>query len=106
MPEVTGTDRSFQITADDGQVAGHTDFRDRGDERLFFHTEIDEAYGGQGLAGALVRTALTETAAAGRSVVAICPFVRGWLEKHPDENIVEWRRPTPDDINWIKEQLS
>ena len=104
MTDVNKVGSSFKITADDGHVAGRTDFRDHDDERVFFHTEIDDAYGGQGLAGTLVRAALTETAAEDRSIVAICPFVRGWLEKHPGE--FTWRRPTPEDIDWIKDQLS
>ena len=104
MASVSKVGRSFEITADDGKVAGHTDFRDNGDERVFFHTEIDENYGGQGLAGTLAREALGATAAEGKSIVAVCPFIKGWLEKHPDFD-AEWRRPRPADITWIKEQL-
>ncbi|MGO4758334.1 GNAT family N-acetyltransferase, partial [Streptomyces sp. 2MCAF27] len=44
----------------DGQLAGFTEYRDRGEQRVFFHTEIDDAFAGQGLASFLVQHALTD----------------------------------------------
>ncbi len=45
-----------------GQTAGFTEFVDRetdsGTQRIFPHTEVDEAFGGRGLATILVREAL------------------------------------------------
>lgn len=51
----------------------------------FTHTEIDPAFEGRGAGSALVRSALDEVRAGGdRSVLAICPFVKGWIQRHPD----------------------
>ena len=49
----------------DGKRAGLTAYRDRGEQRVFYHTEIDEAFAGQGLATQLVAWALDNVRAAG-----------------------------------------
>lgn len=94
----------FVITLEDGTEAGSSLYRERDGERYFFHTEIGEEFGGQGLAGTLTAEALATTAADGLSVVAICPYVRSYLEKH--ELDITWRKSTPADLTWIKEQLT
>lgn len=95
--------RRFLIL-DDGTVAGSSHYRDRGDERIFFHTEISDDFSGRGLAGALTSEALADTAAEGKTIVAVCPYVRSWLDKH-DHQLV-WRKPTPDDLTWLKGELA
>ncbi|WP_026549465.1 GNAT family N-acetyltransferase [Arthrobacter sp. Br18] len=57
---------------------------DDGAERVFHHTTVSEDYSGRGLASTLVQQALDDTLAAGIAVVAVCPYVRAWLRKHPD----------------------
>ncbi|MGP6172563.1 GNAT family N-acetyltransferase [Corynebacterium sp. A21] len=86
-----------------GELAGFTEYRDHGDERVFFHTEIDEAFGGRGLAGTLVTEALIATTAAGLEIVAVCPFVKSHLERKGHEGA--YRNPTPADISWIRREL-
>lgn len=68
-----------------GQVVGRSEYRSRPDDvRLFFHTEIDPAFEGRGLASRLISGALADTRDAGLRVVAECPFVRAYVQKHPD----------------------
>ncbi|AIT61643.1 GNAT family N-acetyltransferase [Corynebacterium doosanense] len=92
------------VIHDDGATAGRTEFLDRGSERIFYHTEIGEEFGGRGLASQLIDAALDATAADGLDVVAVCPFVRGRLEKHPEVFGGSWRRPSTSDLEWLKEQ--
>ncbi|MGW7070874.1 GNAT family N-acetyltransferase [Streptomyces sp. NPDC054855] len=66
----------------DGKTAGLTAYRDRGPQRVFFHTEVDDAFAGQGLASILVREALTDVRAAGLRIVPVCPYVAKFLGKH------------------------
>lgn len=66
----------------DGHVIGFTEFRDRGEQRIFFHTEIDDAYAGHGLSSVLVTAALDDVRARGRRVVPVCPLVAKFLTKH------------------------
>lgn len=48
----------------------------------FTHTEVDEAYAGQGLAGDLVAFALADVRAAGKRIIPHCPYVAKWIAKH------------------------
>lgn len=68
----------------DGKVAGFTRYRIQPDGWDFVHTEIDDAYEGQGLGGQLARGALDDVRAKGHKVLATCPFIKGWIAKHDD----------------------
>lgn len=50
----------------------------------FVHTEVPPELGGQGIGSKLVKGALDQVRADGLRVVAQCPFVKGWIDKHPD----------------------
>lgn len=73
----------FEIVID-GQVAGFTQFVDEDGRRIFFHTEIGEQFGGQGLAGKVVAHALVATRDEGLRVVPVCPFVKKYVHKHEE----------------------
>ena len=73
----------YEVTVD-GQLAGHADYHDDGDVRVFVHTEVEDAYEGHGVGSALARAALDDVRAAGRSLVPRCPFIRAYIERHPD----------------------
>jgi predicted GNAT family acetyltransferase len=53
------------------------------------HTVVPTADRGQGIGGALVRTAVGYAREQGLRVVPTCPFVKAWLEKNPHERDVE-----------------
>lgn len=73
---------------DDGTAIGKTEYLPAGgaeqSERIFYHTEVDEAYAGQGLASILVRHALDDTIAAGLTIVPVCPYIKTWLKNHEE----------------------
>ena len=74
----------FEITYGD-RLAGFTVYEERDEATYaFVHTEIEPDLGGHGLAGTLVRTAMEAMAERGIAVLPYCPFVKAWLEKHPD----------------------
>ncbi len=68
----------------DGVLAGYAAYRDREGARVFTHTEVEPAFEGQGVGSALARSALDQARADGVGVVPSCPFIRGWIDKHPD----------------------
>ena len=68
----------------DGTVAGFIDYRDSGPDRVLRHTEVSDAFEGQGVGSALARSALDDARASGRRVRPTCPFVAGWLQRHPE----------------------
>jgi len=67
-----------------GQVAGYVTYRDLPSGRAFEHTVIAPEFEGLGLASQLIRHALAETGSAGLRVLPFCPFVRAYIQRHPD----------------------
>jgi predicted GNAT family acetyltransferase len=67
-------------------VAGHLAYHDRNGVRTLIHTIVDEAFEGRGVGSALARAALADSRARGLKVRPTCPFVAGWIERHPDYN--------------------
>jgi predicted GNAT family acetyltransferase len=47
------------------------------------HTEVPEPFRGRGYGEMLVKAAIAQARAEGLTVVAVCPFVRAYLRKHP-----------------------
>lgn len=69
----------------DGELAGFAAYRLTDHHVYFVHTEVDPQFEGRGVGGALARHALDEVAADGtRTVVPRCPYIRGWIDRHPD----------------------
>lgn len=100
--EVTRNDAEgrYEIAVD-GELAGFTVFVDRGPQRIFPHTELDDRFSGRGLSSILVRDALADTRAAGQRVVPVCPLVARWVSKHPEvDDIVD--RPTPEILEFLQ----
>jgi predicted GNAT family acetyltransferase len=67
-----------------GELAGFAIYHRRGGKAYLVHTEIDPSFEGQGIGSALVRGALDAERAAGTPIVPLCPFVRGYIDKHPE----------------------
>jgi predicted GNAT family acetyltransferase len=68
----------------DGKLAGFASYIVRDEVIVFTHTEVDPAFEGHGVGGALARTALDEAAARSVRVRALCPFIAGWIAGHPE----------------------
>jgi predicted GNAT family acetyltransferase len=68
-----------------GRRAGYVAYRRRPGAIAFAHTEIEPEFEGMGLGGALVREALSRARSEGLAVLPFCPFVRSYIERHPDQ---------------------
>jgi predicted GNAT family acetyltransferase len=68
----------------DGEPAGFAEYRDREERRIFVHTVVDPAYAGRGLGNRLAKGVLDDALDRGLHVVPRCPFIRAWLERHPE----------------------
>jgi uncharacterized protein len=73
----------FELFAD-GELAGSAYYRMEGDAIAFTHTEVDDAYEGQGLGSKLASSALDQARARGLSVLPYCPFIRGYIQRHDE----------------------
>ncbi|WP_245400268.1 GNAT family N-acetyltransferase [Nocardia albiluteola] len=79
----------YEIWYDD-KLAGFAEYREREEDTVFIHTEVDTEYAGMGLGNTLAQGAVEDTIARERTVVPRCPFIKGWLDKHPqyDDHVV------------------
>jgi predicted GNAT family acetyltransferase len=73
----------------DGQTAiGKTEYvpasSPADQERIFYHTEVSDAYAGKGLAAVLAKHALDDTIAAGLTIIPVCPYIRSYIRRHAD----------------------
>ena len=72
----------FEVLVD-GEVAGFAEYRRTSSALAFTHTVIDPAFEGRGLGSVLARGALDATREAGSPVLPFCPFIRGYIQRHP-----------------------
>jgi predicted GNAT family acetyltransferase len=83
--EVTDSpERSRYEATVDGSPAGFAAYRLLGERLVLTHTEVDPDREGQGVGAALARGALDDARERGLMVQPMCPFVAGWIERHPD----------------------
>jgi len=79
----------------DGELAGFSQYRRRPAALAFIHTEVDDRFEGQGLGGRLVSFALDDVRSRGLAALPFCPFVKGYIERHPEylDLVPEEKRP-------------
>ena len=65
-------------------LTGHAQYVRRGGRIYFVHTEVDEGHEGAGLGSVLARGALDASRVDGEPVVPLCPFIRAYIERHPE----------------------
>ncbi|HLS40350.1 MAG TPA: GNAT family N-acetyltransferase [Ornithinicoccus sp.] len=86
-PEVTveqNTERHRFEALVEGKVAGFITYRSTDDEVELQHTVVKPDYEGRGVGSLLVRTTLEQIQEAGKKVIPSCPFVRAYLDRHPE----------------------
>jgi uncharacterized protein len=66
------------------QLAGFLEYRLGGARRVLLHTEVLGSFEGRGIGTALARHALEAARTSGSRVIVGCPFIRAWLERHPE----------------------
>jgi len=83
-PEVTNNPSasSFEILTDQG--AAILTYRHRGADLDLVHTEVPKALEGHGYAAALATAALSFARREGMKVIPTCPYVKAFLQRHPE----------------------
>ena len=77
----------YELADSDG-VVSVAEYREIDGVVVFTHTETREELRGRGLAEKLVRFALEDVRAMGKSVMPRCAFVRDFIVRHPQYNDV------------------
>ncbi|MCW2537769.1 MAG: putative Acyl-CoA N-acyltransferase [Modestobacter sp.] len=84
-PTVTDAPESSRYEIRDGdRLLGLAAYQRRGDQVVFTHTEVEDSQEHSGLGSRLVRGALDDVRRSGGTVVPLCSFVKGWIERHPE----------------------
>ena len=83
------TRHRFSIALPDGEA--ELSYVDEGKVLDLVHTFVPPGHRGEGIGEALVEEALAHARSNGLQVRPSCPYVRSWLEEHPEagEGIVE-----------------
>ena len=84
MSEVTDNTEKhrFELAVDGHIAATYYKISDR--VITFVHTEVPPELGGKGIGSKLIKGALDQVRTAGLKVIPQCPFVKAFIEKHPD----------------------
>ncbi len=69
---------------DEGDYAGFLDYVVKRRRIALLHTEVLPAYQGQGIGELLARFALDDARRRGLEVIVSCPYVRAYVERHPE----------------------
>jgi uncharacterized protein len=86
------------------KTVGLAAFADHGNQRVFLHTEVAEDYEGRGLATILVNEAILASKAEGLRIVAVCPMVAAFLDRHREFDDVT--DPLTDDlVDWLEREV-
>lgn len=83
----------FEARDETGAVVGVVTYQLTGNIIAYTHTEVDPAFEGRGVGSTLARAVLDDARSSGRTVVPVCPFLAGWLGKHPEYDPIV-ARPT------------
>ncbi|MGK5533716.1 GNAT family N-acetyltransferase [Streptomyces sp. URMC 129] len=68
----------------DGELAGFAEYARTGGVVEYAHTQVRSDHEGEGIGATLARTALDDARERDLRVRVSCPFIRGWLERHPE----------------------
>ena len=74
----------YEAVDESGVLSGFVDYVDHRGNRVLVQTEVDDAFEGQGVGSTLARAALDRSLESGLGVVVTCPFIKAWVEKHPE----------------------
>ena len=75
----------IEAVLENGEVAGFAQYRSTKEGYYdFTHTEVDDAYEGQGIGSQIAEGVMDFARANSINIVPSCPFLRSWLEAHPE----------------------
>lgn len=77
------SEHRFEVRAD-GAVLGLAAYRLRPGLIALTHTQVDPRLEGQGAGSMLARFALDDARRRGLAVLPFCPFIDGWMQRHPE----------------------
>ncbi len=83
-PLATNNEAASRFELREDGLLAELDYRRNGKRLVLVHTEVPVELEGRGIGGRLVSAAVDHAARGGMTIVPLCPFAQGWLERHPD----------------------
>jgi predicted GNAT family acetyltransferase len=77
-------DRSRYEARIDGKLAGFAEYVQQDGRIVILHTETEPGFEGKGVGGKLATGALDDVRKRGLTVVPMCPFIAGYIDRHDD----------------------
>lgn len=67
-----------------GDELAYLEYRRDGNRIALMHTDVPPAFEGRGVGSRLARAAMDHARQARLRVLVFCPFVRAWVQRHPE----------------------
>lgn len=80
--QIDADQRRFVVRDEEG--TGELRYNIIGSQIILEHTEVSPGLRGRGVAGSLAKAALEYARANELTVIPVCPFVIGYLRRHPE----------------------
>lgn len=87
--------RRYEAVVDQAGTAGFIDYQETKELVVLTHTDVEPAFEGRGVGSALARSALEDIRDRRLKALVICPFILGWLRRHPEYVDVLYNAPKP-----------
>jgi predicted GNAT family acetyltransferase len=83
-PQVTDNQAESRLEFEVGGRLAELRYRRNGRRLVLVHTEVPPELEGGGIGGRLMTAAIDRAAQDEMTIVPLCPFARGWLQRHAD----------------------
>lgn len=80
--------KRFEIQLDGGLAM--VEYLQNKNNIIFTHTEVPEAYEGQGVGKILAEFVLNYAKQQGYKVQPLCPFIKAYVLRHPEYQEISW----------------
>ena len=77
-------ERGRYIAKQDRRFVGYTEYELEPGRIVFTHTVVKPEFEGQGIGSRLARHVVSDALSRELRISPVCPFVRAWLERHPE----------------------
>jgi predicted GNAT family acetyltransferase len=69
---------------DGDEVIAYAEYRAGPGRMIFTHTVVQPEYEGRGIGSRIARSVLDDAVARGLRITPRCPFIRSYIERHPE----------------------
>ncbi len=87
-------EKRFEVKLEQG--IAKLQYMHHGNDIYYTHTEVPPQYEGQGIAGAMAKTALEFARDNGLTVYPTCPYVSAYIRRHPEYQSLVPHTPRAD----------